>query len=143
MDNNTSLLWERYKHDVELHRTYLDLVIKINVFYYAITGAIISFYFLHVKDEPLLKYSLILPFLMSIGLAIFFWRSAGASQPSQKEIARLAGALGFEVYSVVAAVLEFLLRIFFYMFMLVALGLLVLFFKDFSLCDFFCKNCAS
>lgn len=131
------LLWNRYKHDVELYRTYLDLVIKINVFYYAVTGAIISFYFLHIEKEPLVKYSLIFPFLMSLALAIFFWRSAGAAKPSQQEIQRLSTALGFEVYSVVPTVLSFLLMVFFWLFVIVDMGLITLFFKDVNFCAAF------
>lgn len=37
--------WNDFKLNVELHKSYLDLALKINLFYYAITGAILSFYF--------------------------------------------------------------------------------------------------
>lgn len=67
-----NLDWENYKHQVEIHRSYLDLVIKINAFYYAITGAIVSFYFLHIDKEPLVNFSLLLPLIMSAGLMVFF-----------------------------------------------------------------------
>lgn len=130
VEEKESFLWERYKHNVDLHRSYLDLVIKINTFYYAITGAIISFYFLHVKD-PLINYSLILPFLMSIGLAVFFFRCALASRLSQKDIENIAERMNIKTYSAVAAVLEFLLWIFFVTASIVAVGLIVLFFYKF------------
>ncbi|GJL85248.1 MAG: hypothetical protein DHS20C02_10230 [Micavibrio sp.] len=136
VSDDKKMLWERYKHDVELHRSYLDLVIKINALYYAITGAIVSFYFLHIGDDPLVKWSLLLPILMSIFLAYFFWRSADASRPSQAEIERVSEELGFQVPSAVAAVLELLLKIFFCLFVLVSIGLIILLFKDFKLCGY-------
>ncbi|MCL4677271.1 MAG: hypothetical protein KJ017_01610 [Alphaproteobacteria bacterium] len=122
-------LWERYKHDVDLHRSYLDLVIKINTFYYAITGAIVSFYFLHYENKPLVQYALILPFIMTIALAVFYWRCATAANISQKNLDDMAQELGFSVGSVVAKVLSSLLMIFFWLFVLTALGLTFLLFE--------------
>lgn len=138
LDNQSNkdmqFLWERYKYEVELHRSYLDLVIKINTFYYAITGAVVSFYFLHIHSEPLVKYSLILPFFMTLALAIFYWRCANAAEVSQGNIDKLAQNLQFDVGSVIAKILANLLRIFSVMFVITALGLLFLFLKDALLC---------
>ena len=139
MTKETNLLWERYKHEVDLHRSYLDLAIKLNIFNYAVTGAIVSFYFLHIEGEPLVRYSLILPFLMSGGLAIFFFRSALAARYSQENIHKLADDLKFDVGSMVAAVLEFLLWVFFSTLVIVAIGLFVLFFKDVNFCEYICE----
>ena len=125
--NDSDTLWERYKHEVELHRGYLDLVIKINIFYYAITGAVISFYFLHFKDEPLLIYALILPFVMSVAFAIFFYRSAMAADISQRYIEKITEEMKLDYFSAVGSVLSFLLRIFFWLFIVVASGLFILF----------------
>lgn len=126
------LLWKRYEHDVNLHRGYLDLVLKLNIFYYAVTGAIISFYFLH-SSEPLIKYSLVLPFIMSVALAVFFWRAASAADISDKYIMDVAEKLGFDVYSAVAKVLSFLLRIFFCLMVISSAGIAILFLKDYIL----------
>lgn len=126
------LLWKRYEHDVSLHRGYLDLVLKLNIFYYAVTGAIISFYFLH-SSEPLIKYSLVLPFIMSVALAVFFWRAASAADISNKYIMDISEKLGFDVYSAVAEVLSFLLRIFFCLMVVSSVGIAILFLKDYIL----------
>jgi len=40
-------LWKQYEISVDLYKHYLKLAIEINVFYYAITGAIVSYYFAH------------------------------------------------------------------------------------------------
>ena len=65
------LLWRQYSQSVDLFKFYMDLVIKLNAFYYAISGAIFSFYFAN-STIPNIKYSLVLPVLMSTGLIIFF-----------------------------------------------------------------------
>lgn len=56
---------------VELYKFYMDLTVKFNVFYYAVTGAILSFYFANQNIDDV-KYSLLLPILMSIAFAGFF-----------------------------------------------------------------------
>jgi len=68
--DDRELLWHQYQMNVDLYKGYLDLVVKINVFYYDITGAIVSFYFSNAS-EPLIKWSLLLPLLMSIALGVF------------------------------------------------------------------------
>ncbi len=132
-DDSSVSNWARYQHEVDLHRSYLDLVIKINAFYYAVTGAIVSFYFLHIDKEPLLKFSLILPLIMTIALAVFYFRAANAADISQKNIELLTKNLDFEVGSVVAAVLAFLLRVFFWLFLISAVGLFILLVKDYNI----------
>tara|TARA_A200000113_G_C8588461_1_gene265145 strand:+ start:63 stop:482 length:420 start_codon:yes stop_codon:yes gene_type:complete len=135
-DEAQEFLWERYKQAVDLHRGYLDLAIKLNGFNYAITGAIISFYFATRMEEPLVHWSLLLPFLMNMGLVIFFFRSALAARLSQQDIHKLANALQFDVRSVVASVLEFLLWVFFSTTVVIAVGILVLILNDFNVCKF-------
>jgi len=130
MMDRTQLLWEKYKQEVEMHRGYLDLALKLNVFYFAITGAIISFYFLHIHEEPLVRYSLILPLVMSLGLGVFLWAGSNLSKESQQEFETLAKELNFRVFSAIAHVLEPLLRIFSVFLFLVAAGLAILIFKD-------------
>lgn len=65
------ILWRQYSLTVELYKFYMDLTVKFNVFYYAVTGAILSFYFANQNIDDV-KYSLLLPILMSIAFAGFF-----------------------------------------------------------------------
>jgi len=128
-------LWKRYEHDVLLHRSYLDLIIKLNLFYYAVTGAILSFYFVKREDEiDYLVFSLLLPISMSASFAIFFFRSAFAAKTSHDYIMKLCDSMGYEVYSAVAYVLCFLLWIFFFLMCLSTIGLVFLFFIDLNIC---------
>jgi len=70
-DNDT--LWKQYALNVDLYKFYMELTVKLNLFYYGITGAILSFYFSH-PASPFVALALGLPLLMSIMLAgIFFY----------------------------------------------------------------------
>jgi len=91
------LKWNDFKQNVELHRSYLDVAIKLNMFYYAITGAILSFYFTH-SQIPMAKYALGLPILLSIGLSILFFWSARLANTLRSHIRITAGELGLKAY---------------------------------------------
>jgi hypothetical protein len=65
------IFWRQYQLNIDTYRGYLDLVLKMNGFYYAVTGAIVSYYFAHSSEE-LMKLSLVLPIVMSVALAVFF-----------------------------------------------------------------------
>jgi hypothetical protein len=67
------VLWRQYNSYLGLYRFYVSSVIKLNVFHFAITGAVLSFYLAHTSDKSL-RLALILPFFLSISLvAIFGW----------------------------------------------------------------------
>ncbi len=91
------LLWDEYKLQVETYRFYLELVIKINLFFYAITGGILSFYFASVNKEQV-QLALVLPLVMSVLLFAFFLFGGISNKTSQKQVKLLATELGFKVY---------------------------------------------
>lgn len=119
--DDRELLWKQYQLNVDLYRSYLELAIKINVFYYAITGAILSYYFAH-PDVPLVKWSLVLPLLMSIALGVFFVIGAWLSRVPRKETFQTRDALGLMAAPEIG-VLIILLSIFAILIFLVAGGL--------------------
>jgi amino acid transporter len=108
--NNRELLWKQYELNVDLYKSYLDLAIKMNIFYYAITGAILSFYFAH-PDENLVKWSLALPLIMSIVLGVFFVICAWLARVPRNETFKIREALGLMAAPEIG-VLIFLLIIF-------------------------------
>lgn len=91
----TEIEWNNFKMSVELHRSYLDVAIKLNMFYYAITGAILSFHFSKGTPE-VSQYSLYLPLLLSIGLAVFFLWSARLAWHLRNSISTSAKTLGLQ-----------------------------------------------
>ena len=115
------LLWRHYELNIQTHRGYLELALKINIFYYAITGAILSYYFAH-SDQPLAKYALILPLAMSFLLALFFGLGAFLAKYTRQHTRELGVELGFKVIPEVGILILFL-GIFAVLMVLVALGL--------------------
>lgn len=103
------LTWKKYKLEVQLFRSYLDLVIKINLFYYIVTGAIISYYLAN-KSEQYIIYSLLLPMLMSFSLCAYFIYAAVLAENARKSIRGLAFELKQSVYPE-ARILVFLIII--------------------------------
>lgn len=116
------LLWRQYEMHNELYKGYLDLVVKVNVFYYAITGAMISFYFVHVGANELIRWSLLFPLLMSITLATFFFFGAYSARITREEVFAIRDALGLKT-APEHAVLMALLSIFGVLMVVVAVGL--------------------
>jgi hypothetical protein len=64
-----NLLWKQYSIYVDLFKFYVDAVWKSTTWFYAITGAILVYYFDNASsDNPFLRYSLVLPIVLSFGL---------------------------------------------------------------------------
>ena len=116
------LLWKQYQLNIDLYRSYLELVLKVNLFYYAITGAIVSFYFAHAADS-LIRFALVLPLVMSVAFSGFFIYGAILSRHTRMEIFKIRDALGFHTAPEVRVLIVFL-WIFAVIFALVAATLL-------------------
>ena len=93
----SEIKWNDFKMNVDLHRSYLDLAINLNMFYYAITGAIVSFHFAN-SASPTAKLALILPVILSIGLTVFFFWSAKLAHNLRFHIKSTAEELGLKCY---------------------------------------------
>ena len=91
------VLWDQYSIFIELYKFYLTTIIKMNIFYYAITGAILSFYFIHSSVQYLI-FSLFLPIIFSIGLIIVFLRSIPKIIKMDKTVSQIAGGLKLDTY---------------------------------------------
>ena len=89
------LLWKQYELQVDLYKGYLELLLKFNVFYYAATGAIVSYYF-SKPDIPWMKFSLWFPILMSIGFAILFIYGASQTHVVRQELFDIRDKLGLD-----------------------------------------------
>ena len=121
------LLWRQYAMNIDLYKHYLKLSLEFNVFYYAITGAIFSYYFAH-QDSEYVKYSLVLPLLMSILFACVFMYGATLMQNSRNEVFEIRDALGLRVAPELR-VMSVLLGVFAILMGAVAIGILYIFCK--------------
>lgn len=96
MDVN-SIEWKDYEMSVDLHKSYLELAIRLNLFHYAITGAILSFHF--AKESPTVSIvGIFLPMILSFSLGFFFLFGAKLAINLRKHIIDRATILGLHVY---------------------------------------------
>lgn len=89
------ILWRDYALSADLYKFYLELAVKVNVFYYAITGGIASFCFAQ-QQLAYAKWALLLPALMSVCFAIVFAWSASFAAALRDENYTLAKKPGIE-----------------------------------------------
>jgi hypothetical protein len=71
---------EDYKTCVDIFKGYLDTALTAHIWFYAITGAIASYYLTNPNQYSYVRYSLILPFLL--GCALAYTSFIGMSQAS-------------------------------------------------------------
>jgi hypothetical protein len=105
--NQQEIYWRQYQLNIETYRGYLELVLKINGLYYAITGAIVSYFITH-RAEEMMQLSLWLPLAMSIALAGFFVLGAFAAQVTRRETFALREKLGLEATAEIAVLIVLL-----------------------------------
>lgn len=93
---NVDILWKQYEMQIGLYKGYLELLLKFNVFYYAATGALVSYYF-SKSDVPWMKYSLLFPVVMSAAFACLFIYAAGQTHVVRQELFAIRDLLGLGV----------------------------------------------
>lgn len=89
--------WKDFELSVELHKFYVDFAVKLSLFYYAVTGGILSFHF--SKESPAVSVlALLLPILLSLALGIFFLFAARLGMNLRANIKDRARELELKVY---------------------------------------------
>lgn len=117
--------WEQYTLHLDLYKTHLDIVVKVLGFYYGITGAIISYYLAHKRENPQIKLALFLPLLFSIAFAVIGFRGSRLILYTQRELKETAKRFGLYLYAPLTGLIN-LLRLAGAGCTLTALGLLYL-----------------
>ena len=118
------LLWRQYALSVELFKHYMKLAIEFNVFYYAITGAILSYYFAH-QSEPVVRYALVFPALLSSLFGGFFFYASRLVPALDQEVRRIRDALNLSTVPDLR-ILGIVLKLFAILMFIVAVALIVL-----------------
>ena len=121
------MLWRQYDLDIRLYERYLELVLKFNVFYYAATGALLSYYFAH-RDIPEMRYALLFPVAMSVLFALLFLYGASKTDAVRQNLIRIAQLLDFYAF-VEYRVLTMFLCLSSALMLVVAAVILIFFFK--------------
>jgi hypothetical protein len=115
------LLWRQYQQNVDLYKFYMDLTIKFNVFFYAVTGAIVSFALAQHNGNELIRFSLLLPLVMSLCFAGFFVYGGVLMRVLRRETFAIRDALKLQAAPDVG-ILSVLLYLFAFVFLLIAIG---------------------
>jgi len=121
------ILLKQYQTHIDLYKHYLDLSLKVNIFYYAVTGAILSFYFTNPYNSNIIRYSLLLPFLMSLLFAAIFIYSSNILKVTRNDVFKIRDWLGLRT-APEFNVLKHFLRASASLFIIVAVGLIIFFF---------------
>ncbi len=122
------LLWKQYALNVDLYKFYLELVVKVNAFYYAITGAILAYYFQH-SMERLSRFAVLLPILFSLALSAIFIYGSSLLGVVRTELFKIRDALGLETAPEIMVLIVFF-RIFAVILILTGIALAWLFFHE-------------
>ena len=117
-------LWRHYEIHVDLYKDYLKYTLEFNAFFYAITGAIVSYYFAH-HEQQAMKYSLLLPVVMSGFFVSVFVFGGFANLRSRIEVRSICQALGLHIWPefIFLSILLWMLAA---LMLLIAIGLILL-----------------
>ena len=94
-------LWRQYNLWIELYKFHMKLVMEALAFYFAITGAMLSFAFAQPAKEAvsqtMIRSALLLPALLGIGIAAICCYGAAMTRDHRRDLLELARELGFPV----------------------------------------------
>lgn len=113
--------WRQYQQHIDTYKFYIEVVVKIVGLYFAVSGAMLSFYFANTDSEQA-KLALYLPWLIGVGLSIFFTTGAALSVVTRDDVFKLREKLGLEV-APETGVLTLLLGIFSVVLVVCVIGL--------------------
>jgi hypothetical protein len=124
--SDREILWRDYLLSADIYKHSMDITVKVSMFSYGITGAIVAFCF---AQKPLggAKLGLLLPVVMCLGLALVFGTSAPLAGRLRDENVALAKKLDRDS-AISFKPLVGVLWVFTVLYLVTAVGLVVLLF---------------
>ncbi|MBI3609535.1 MAG: hypothetical protein HY204_02400 [Nitrospirae bacterium] len=89
------LLWRQFELHVGLYKHYLELTLKMNAAYYAITGAIVSYVLAH-REDGMSRAGLFIPLVLGVGLVGLFIYGAVMLRYTRQEMISIRDELGLK-----------------------------------------------
>lgn len=86
------LLWKQYELHVGLYKFYLELTLKVNAAFYAISGAVATYTLTH-QDSNVARAALLIPAVLGIGLAIVAGCGAYLQSATRSELIAIRESL--------------------------------------------------
>ena len=90
--NRAELLWKQYELHVELYKFYLELTLKVNAAFYAISGAVAS-YTLANHATGATRAALLIPAVLGLGLAVVAGYGAILQKATRSELVAIRDSL--------------------------------------------------
>jgi hypothetical protein len=72
-EDQLKILLHQYQTIVDWYKHHIRLLLEANIFIYAVTGSILSYYVSQKPHDGIMQYSLILPVVMNFSYAILFY----------------------------------------------------------------------
>lgn len=88
-------LWRQYTLLVDLYKFYWEIAIKINTFYYAVTGAIVAYYFQNTKNG-FSWMGLLLPIFFSLAIGVISFYGATLLGIIRTDVFEIRNSLNLE-----------------------------------------------
>lgn len=89
------LLWSQFELNAGLYKHYLDLTLKVNGAYYAITGAIVTYVLAH-RADGISRSGLLIPIVLSVCLGLLFAYGAIMLRHTRAEMISIRDELGLQ-----------------------------------------------
>ncbi len=90
-----NFLWKQYTVYVDLFKFYVDVAWKSTTWFYAVTGAILAYYFNNADAaNPFLQYALLLPIMLSFVLCAMYLLGASQTQDLEWKMDYICEELG-------------------------------------------------
>ena len=93
-------LMKQYQMMVDIYKFHFEIVLKFIIFYYAITGAILSYY-LSQPNTGFMRFALVLPIFMGLVLGVFAFFGAIEVGPLKDDILRVTVQLHLQPFPTV------------------------------------------
>ena len=95
--DRAELLWKQYELHVSLYKFYLDLTLKVNAAFYAISGAVAT-YTLTNQPTGAARTALLIPTVLGIGLTVVAVYGAIIQNNTRNELISIRNQLELETF---------------------------------------------
>ncbi|WP_349810748.1 hypothetical protein ABQ179_003135 [Xanthomonas dyei] len=86
------LLWKQYDLHVGLYKFYLELTLKVNAAFYAISGAVATYTLTH-QESNAARIALLIPAVFGVGLAVVAGCGAYLQESTRDELVAIRDSL--------------------------------------------------
>jgi hypothetical protein len=93
--DRAELLWKQYELHVSLYQFYLELTLKVNAAFYAISGAVATYTLTH-QSAGATRIALLVPAVLGIGLALVAAYGAVIQSHTRDELISIRDQLELE-----------------------------------------------